>query len=154
MQTHLFLNVLQDIDESEGSSLLSADTNSIQWIAGHMLNTRLNLIGILGAEKGDAELAKYFGKGSSGKTEPGSPTLATIRERWVSTATLLQHQLSVVTADQLAAPAPFPLSINDKSVLGTVAFMAVHEGLHIGQLTVLRKMIGKPAMSFARRYDV
>ena len=131
LQTHLFLNVLQDISEEESTPTAGDNLNSIRWVAGHVLNTRLNLIAILGGPAGDQQLSKLFGKGSSGKTEEGMPSLSQLKERWLEVSNQLLKQLQIVSEEKLAAPAPFPLSIADKTMLGTAAFMAVHEGMHI-----------------------
>ena len=154
LQTHLFLNVLQDISEEESFPIVGQHLNSIRWVAGHVLNTRYNLIAILGGAAGDAHLNKLFGKGSTGKTEEGAPSLDEIKTRWKVASKLLIQQLQQVSEEKLMTAAPFALSIADKTVLGTAAFMAVHEGMHIGQLTVLRKIIGKSALSFARRAEL
>jgi uncharacterized damage-inducible protein DinB len=39
----------------------------------------------------------------------------------------------------------------DGTVLGALAFLAQHESYHVGQVALLRRQLGLPAMSYALR---
>ena len=40
------------------------------------------------------------------------------------------------------------MPVDDKSNMGLLIFMMQHESYHIGQLAILRKQAGLPAMSY------
>ena len=43
LQTRLFNNVLESIEDVKGSERLSDHVNHLQWIAGHLTNSRYGL---------------------------------------------------------------------------------------------------------------
>ena len=43
LQTRLFNNVLEGIEDRKGSERLSEFVNHLQWIAGHLTNSRYRL---------------------------------------------------------------------------------------------------------------
>ncbi len=48
LQTRLFNNVLEGIEDIKGSKRLSEEVNHLQWIAGHLTNSRYGLAQGLG----------------------------------------------------------------------------------------------------------
>ena len=49
----------------------------------------------------------------------------------------------------LGSPAPTKTPIADETLGGMLAFLMHHEAYHIGQMDLLRKYLGKDAMSYA-----
>jgi hypothetical protein len=47
---------------------------------------------------------------------------------------------------ELSAPCPLPTPSLDKSVRGTVAFLAFHDGYHVGQISYALKILGRPGL--------
>ena len=61
-------------------------------------------------------------------------------------ASLLTFACSAV---DLAAPAPWQApGVDDKTMLGLLAFLAQHDSYHVGQMAILRKAVGLQAMSY------
>jgi hypothetical protein len=53
-----------------------------------------------------------------------------------------------MTPAELDATSETPMSAEDPSVLGTLMFLVQPDSYHIGQLSLLRKFAGLPAMSY------
>ena len=148
LHTKLFNNVLDGITDADASTQHADSVNHMKWIAGHILNTRLNSLCKMAGIPHDASLALLFGKDAKLSADVAYPSMNEIKERWNTNAPLLAEALTHIPADKLAAKSPATVPINDDTVLGTLAFLVAHESHHIGQLSVLRKMLGKPAMSY------
>jgi uncharacterized damage-inducible protein DinB len=52
-----------------------------------------------------------------------------------------------LTDADLAAKAPFQFPVDDDTILGVIAFMAMHESYHIGQLSAIRRQLGLPGLA-------
>jgi hypothetical protein len=63
-------------------------------------------------------------------------------------AEVMERRFAELDAPALDAELPFDLGVNDRSILGMLAFIAQHESYHIGQLSLLRKHVGLPAMRY------
>ncbi len=48
----------------------------------------------------------------------------------------------------LSSPAPAKMPVNDDTLGGMLAFIMHHEAYHIGQLSLLRRILGKEAMKY------
>lgn len=139
LQTKLFLDVLSSIVDSESNQKIADHLNSVKWVAGHVLNTRLTLLGILANEIPDPEMSKYFGKGTSGLIHEEMPNIKLIIENWKVVSTRLLATLEQLNEEALSSPPPFQTSIPNKTLGGLIAFMALHEGHHLGQISILRR---------------
>ncbi len=148
MQTRLFANVLSGISDAEANIRNTDTTNNIKWVAGHLLHTRINSLSRTVGLPFDNGYAAAFDRGVALDVNAEYPSLEVILDRWNSTAPAIAEALAGLGEDTLAATAPSPAPIADPTLLGLLAFLLSHESLHIGQLSILRKMAGKEAMSF------
>ena len=150
LQTSWFLNSLINISEEESNKQIAENLNPIKWVAGHILNTRMSLLTILSGKAQDTNYSKHFGKGSSNKLDVSFPTLEEIKLKWNSISTELTECLVGLTEEKLSSPPPFQSSIPNNTLQGLIAYMVIHEAQHIGQLSILRKLLGKEAMAMSR----
>jgi uncharacterized damage-inducible protein DinB len=56
-----------------------------------------------------------------------------------------------LTAGELAEPNVHRFPLGDSSRLGLVAYLVQHDSYHLGQIGFIRRQLGKPPMSYARR---
>jgi uncharacterized damage-inducible protein DinB len=121
--------------------------NHALWFAGHMATTDNFLLSLVAPERAklpDGFQAK-FGVGSQPTNDPAAyppseSVLATMRER----RSALLNTLEEFSDEELSrkTPAGAPEFLPD---FGSVFELAVwHEGLHAGQLTVVRRALGYP----------
>jgi uncharacterized damage-inducible protein DinB len=76
----------------------------------------------------------------------GYPELPVILEAWAEVSAALVARFEEVTDAELNAPSPRPFPIPDKSMRGAIAFLAYHEGYHLGQMAYVRKWLGFPGL--------
>lgn len=151
LQTSWFLNALEGISDTESNLQVAENFNPLKWVVGHLINCRSTLLMALGKQSNFTHYHNLFGKGSSNKLEAATPDLETIKTDWLSVSADLKAALHKASEEQLSAKAPFQTSIPDETLLGLIAFFAIHEGFHIGQLSILRKQLGKPTMLMSRK---
>jgi uncharacterized damage-inducible protein DinB len=151
LQRSWFTNSLADISEKESNIRIADNLNPIKWVAGHVLNTRMSLLSILSGNPQDPDYSKLFGKGSSNKLDSSFPSIEEIKLKWNSVSVELTNYISGLTEDKLLSPPPFQTAIANNTLQGLIAYMVIHESHHIGQLSILRKLLGKTAMSMSRQ---
>ncbi len=150
LNTRLYNNVLDSINESESNTRNSEHTNHIKWVSGHLLNTRMDGFSRLTGGESDTTYQALFGRGSALDVNASYPSIEELKSKWISISEEISNRFLHMSEDLLDSPAPgqSPVSANDPSFRGLLAFLVSHECYHIGQLSILRKLSGKPAMSY------
>lgn len=151
LQASWLLNATEDITEAESNIRAAENLNSVKWITGHLTHTRMTILNLVSGKPEDEHYKKMFGKGSSGITDGSFPSLEMIRKNWIRVSGELKPALLYIEQEKLYAPPPFQTSIPDKTLAGLIAYFAIHESFHIGQIAVLRKLTGKPGMAMNHR---
>ena len=147
LDTRLLRNCLDGMTEEQGLARPSAATNSAAFVAAHVTDTRYYILTLLGDARPNP-LAPYL-EGARGIDDlVRCPPLATTLEAWGETAAALGTRLGAATAAELDAPSPQRFPVDDRTLLGALAFLAQHESYHVGQLALLRKYAGLPAMRY------
>ncbi len=115
--------------------------NPMIWLFGHLTNTRCGLLNMLGRETAQP-WKDLFGRGVTLAEPSAYPPLADIRQSWDAATAALNECFESISAAELAQPSPREFPGPDKSLLGAVNFLALHEGYHGGQMGSLRKWLG------------
>lgn len=149
LHTRLFNNATDGITENESGIRKNEHINNIKWIAGHLLNTRLGTMSKIAGLPSDGFYPEQFGKGKAFDPNATYAPLEEIRAKWHASAGAIREGISNIPEVVLASKAPFAVPIADDTMRGAVSFLVSHEAYHIGQLGLLRKMIGKDAMSYS-----
>ena len=149
LHTRLFNNATTGISEDESGARKSEHINNMKWIAGHLLNTRLGNLSKIAGLAPDESYNAQFGRGNSYDPNATYPPIDEIRAKWQATADAIGNGINNIPEEVLATKSPVQAPIADDTMLGLAAFLVSHEAYHIGQLGMLRKMIGKEAMSYA-----
>lgn len=151
LQTNWFLNALENISEEESKVAFSENLNPIKWVAGHVTDARITINGIVSSGSINADFKKFFGKGTSNKIDASFPAIEQIKAEWTSISEKLKTSLQNLSEEKLLSKPPFQTSIPDETLLGLIAYFAIHESFHIGQLSVYRKLTGKQTMNMGRQ---
>lgn len=147
LNTRLFRNCLEGISDEQATLRPSASTNSAAFVAAHVADARFYLLRVLGADR-PSPLAAYL-KGAKGIDDlKACPPLAEIHRAWTDASHALRDRLDAITAAELDAPVKTPFPISDPTTLGVLTFLVQHDSYHIGQLALLRKHAGLPAMQY------
>ena len=148
LHTRLFNNVTEGITDNESGVRNSEHINNMKWIAGHLLNTRLGNLSKIAGLQPDESYGPLFGRGNSYDPAANYPPIEEIKAKWQATAEAISAGIGNMPEDVAASKSPVQAPIADDTMRGLAAFLVSHEAYHIGQLGMLRKMIGKEAMSF------
>jgi hypothetical protein len=140
--TAMIERALRDFSDEDAVRRGAGNSNCMLWLFGHLTVVRCALAGMLGVNK-EVPWRALFGRGSTGADFSQYPKLAEIQAVWQEITPQLFHLLEAAGEEQLAAPAPRDFPIPDKSMRGAILFLAYHESYHVGQMSSLRKCLGK-----------
>ena len=147
LNTRLFRNCLAGLADPVAQGRPSDQTNSAAFVAAHLADSRyyvLNLLGgtrpspLKGADGGFNDIAKVS----------SYPPILEILAAWSGVAELLDQRLKAMTAAELDAPLDPGFPLENQSLIGVLTFMVQHDSYHLGQLGLLRKYAGLPAMAY------
>jgi uncharacterized damage-inducible protein DinB len=147
LNTRLFLNCLDGVDDATARERPSADTNSIGFITCHVLHARYYLAGFLGLEAVNPFQELFDAAHDVNDLEV--PPLGELRSAWGELSAQLVDRTPEVTEAELARDSGQEFPLDDGTVRGAVAFLVQHESFHIGQLALLRKYFGLEGMAYA-----
>ncbi len=153
LHTKLFNNVLENVEESQGSKRMSEEVNHLQWIAGHLANSRYSIASMLGIDLPfpykeiytDFTAPPPFNRHIDASIE--YPSLLEIKKLWNDLSDELVEKLSNMNEATLSAASPFAVPTGN-TLLDMFSFISSHESYHIGQMSIIRKYIGLSAMSY------
>jgi uncharacterized damage-inducible protein DinB len=153
-----YLSVLEGIDDKDGSKTISDNANSLEWLAGHLITGRYRNIIRLGLQ---IEPYKNLDKFINQAIPPPNaikfdkaiqyPGLTDSMNQWIEYAKIFLDRLRVVDENILKSEIPFTVMTGGNTVEDALTFMALHETFHIGQMSIIRKAIGYPAMQLIPR---
>jgi uncharacterized damage-inducible protein DinB len=139
--------VLQALDGLTQEELWRAPTdhnNALLWVAGHVVQTRATILQILG-EAVDTGWGNLFDRGAKVGDPKLYPSGKEIEGMMRRLASRLQAALASASEDWLNQPAS--LGIPGFETLGDeLAFWALHDSYHVGQMAYIRKGLGYPNM--------
>ena len=146
LNTRLFHNCLEGIDDDFATRRPSNDTNNIAFIATHLADARYALARYLGhvSQSPFPELTAV----QKINEITNFPKLKDIEAAWSAISPALADLLATVSEDRLRSPSSMRFPVADSTVLGGIAFLLQHESFHLGQLALLRKYFGCGAMKY------
>ena len=120
--------------------------NSAHWILGHLVWGRLTLLRKIGEEIPGEDWESDF---SIGSQPDGSRRIEAVelQGRFRILGRLLVEKIESMEEEQLSLPLEKPMPDGANTVAGLVRFMCFHESYHIGQLGLLRRLLGKPGLA-------
>jgi uncharacterized damage-inducible protein DinB len=147
LNTTLFRNCLDGLSDEQAAARPSGATNNAAFVAAHLTNSRFYLLKALGVEEPDP-LAPYLdGRKSLDELET-LPPLGEIQAAWTKAARLLRDRLAALTPADLDGPSGAKFPLFNGTLLATLTFLVQHDSYHVGQLSLLRKYCGLPAVRF------
>lgn len=156
--TDWYLSVLENISDEDGSKTVHERTNTLEWIAGHLIVGRYRNILRVGAKiEPYAHLDKFINQAGP---PPNSisfdknlvyPSLTESMVQWKTYSTIFLTALNSVNENILSAEIPFPVLTGGKTVMDALVFAVLHETYHIGQMSILRRSLGYGPMQLTRR---
>lgn len=140
--------VVQALDGLTQEELWRAPTshnNPLLWVAGHLVQTRVTVLGLLG-EQVDTGWGDLFQRGARIGDVKQYPSGSEIARVMGEISPRLHAALARQSADQLNRSASLPIP-GIKTLGDELAFFALHDSYHIGQLVYIRKGLGYPGLA-------
>lgn len=147
LHTRLYLNCLDGMDDSAARWRAEGRSNSALFVAAHLVDSRAWTARMLGLDI-PAPFGGALKYGTSIDELPELPDLEEVVDEWTAASALLEARLAAMNPEELSAPATQRFPVDDPSLAGTLAFLLHHEAYHIGQLSLLRRAVGLPAMKY------
>ncbi len=144
------MGFLEDIPEDKVCFQVCPGANHAMWVLGHLATTDDHFLSSVGGKESRCgeKYKALFGMGSTPTGSPSDyPPIDEIKEIVHERREALAAWFGSMSEEQLAQPlsgdAAF-FAANHGALMSTIAW---HEGLHSGQLTMIRKALGiKPKM--------
>lgn len=147
LNTTLFRNCLVDLSDAQAVLRPNQHTNSVAFIAGHLVETRAWMARYVGLDC-PPPFGGVLEHATSIDQIPALPSLEAIRVGWDDVSARVGERLGAMTSVDLATASSQRFPGVPNTVLGGIAFLVQHESYHIGQLAYLRKYVGLPAMKY------
>ena len=147
LHTRLFLNCLDEMSDEAAGLRVGGQTNSAAFVAAHLVDSRAWTARMLGVDL-PAPFGGSVAYGSAMDDLAEVPTLDSAREEWLAVSTVLESRLAALTPADLTSPASQRFPIDDPTTGGALTFLLHHEAYHLGQLALLRRAVGLPAMRY------
>jgi len=147
LHTRLFNNALDAISDDETNSQASEKINHLKWLAGHLVSSRFSF-----KDMAQLDLENPF-QGKFGRKNPIDPhaeypSIEAIKECWNQIAAPISEALGNLPAEVLEAEGP-RVPLGEGKMGDFIDFLMHHEAYHLGQMGLLRKYLGKEALSYA-----
>lgn len=147
LNTRLFVNCLVDVTEAHALERPNARTNSMTFIACHLVDSRYFMARTLGLDEANP-LERFTADVTAIEQMADMPELTGIRRAWHAIARTLEECVVALSDAELRAPSVQRFPVDQHNVIGALGFLLQHESYHIGQLALLRKFHGYPAMRY------
>lgn len=116
------------------------DSNPMLWIAGHLVVHRAKVLRLLG-EEWSAPWEALFARGAKLADAGQYPVMEEIVKAWDDVSGRLAPSLTAASDEALGVPVSKGITLDGK-ISGQIAFLALHETYHVGQMAYLRKWLG------------
>ena len=141
----LVYQALNGLTDEELRRAPSDRNNNMLWVAGHIVRTRANMLGFLG-DPVETGWGKLFDRGAVLVDANRYPSQHDIERVMREVSARLNAKLTSLTDDVLTRPATMQVP-GTKTVADELAFFALHDSYHIGQLSFIRKSLGYPGIA-------
>jgi uncharacterized damage-inducible protein DinB len=148
VNTDLLANCVVGVDEEAATRRVTPSSNNVAFLVAHLVESRHYLATILRAPL-PSPLVPYLSGARSLDDIASLPSLEELLRAWEAISAHLAVQIERLDTPALSAPARQPLPGSGGAVLDNLAFLVQHDSYHIGQLALLRRQLGRPAMSYA-----
>lgn len=119
----------------------SPNSNHLAWIAGHIVVHRAIVAKMLG-QQWSAPWEQLFARGAKLADSEQYPNPAELQRSFQEGSEKVASALPGTSEETLRKPVPKGQPSLDGTVGGSIALLCLHESLHVGQVTYLRKFLG------------
>ena len=112
---------------------------SIAWNIGHLLHHRNQIAAAIGCDGPALDLQPYSTSATDGNDYPA---VEEFRAAWIEFSDRLRAAVCELSENRLGTPSPMRLPHGERTLLDALRFVVWHEGLHLGQISMLRSHHG------------
>jgi uncharacterized damage-inducible protein DinB len=142
---NLAFRALEGLTQEELWRAPTDRNNAMLWVAGHVVQTRATVLGQLG-EPVDTGWGDLFERGAKVHDAKRYPERDEIERVMRDVASRIQRKLASLEDEYLAGPATMELP-NATTMADQLAFFALHDSYHVGQMAYIRKSLGYPGIA-------
>ncbi len=147
LQTRLFRNVTEGISDENAQKHVAPKVNHAAWLTGHIVSTRYMVAGALGLEMQEP-YPDLFVDGKGLQEGAQYPTMAELTNDWESVSEAIVNKINSLSDEMAMNNLPQPTPIGDATLKSFLNFCSHHEAYTIGQLGLLRRILGYDAMKY------
>jgi hypothetical protein len=149
MHSQSFKNALDGITEEAALKRIDNNTNHVVWMAGNLVTCRYWIGGMLGIEEKDP-YDEFFKEGRALDESLKYPTLKDLKESFAAISPKVYQKLLSATDEQLEKEAPVGMNIPfvEENVLNMTGMCIGREDYLLGQIGLMRKLLGLKGMSY------
>ena len=148
LNSRLLRNCLAGVDDDLARRRPNEHTNNLAFLGMHLVDVRAFAARFLGGEtqspfkelldpiRSIDELQKY-------------PSVDEILSAWESSEAPVVARLQALTASELDSACEPRFPLGEGTRFDGCTFLVEHESYHLGQMALLRRFLGLPAMSYA-----
>ena len=144
----LFENCFAGVDDEISQKRPNERTNSMAFIACHLVDARCFMARLLGIEV-TYSFKEKLDKIESVEEFHEPPGVSEILEAWSQINEVLDEEIARGSKMDLKKKPPVDFPIDDDTTLGGILFLLEHESFHIGQLAFLRKFFFLDSMEYS-----
>ena len=119
--------------------------NTAHWVLGHVAATRRRMLRKVGVDVPPAEWEGLFDARDPGDPER-YPAIGDLRADLARTGERLSERLEDMSPDEAAQDWGTTFPDGGHTLEGGLRFLFFHEAWHLGQLSLLRRLAGKPGL--------
>jgi len=149
LNADLLLNSLDGLTADQATAPVIAGGNTIAFLVAHLVDSRHFIARLLGAAI-ENPVAQALAGAKSLPEVRELPPLPALRAAWVEVSRHLDRVLATIDRARLDAPCEQRFPGGDGTLEGALAFLVQHDSYHLGQIAMLRRQHGLPAMSYRR----
>lgn len=155
MHSQSFFNALDGISEEGALERNNGQTNHVVWMAGNLVNCRYWCAELLGMDEKDPN-EKLFKEGRALDENLDYPTLEELKKNFKEISPKVYQKLLAATDDQLSSKYSFGMNIPfvPETVLHMIGMCIGREDYLLGQIGLMRKLIGLKGMSYEMTQDI
>ncbi len=142
---YFVLQALDGLTHEELWRPLTTSNNPLLWVAGHIVQTRAMVLQIFG-EQAETGWGSLFDRGAKIGNPRGYPSGLEVARVMREISLRLHTVLAALQDEQLNRPASMPIP-GVKTLTDELAFFALHDAYHAGQLAYVRKGLGYPGLA-------